>query len=156
MRTVEKRCETSTVMRPSSAPSSLARRRGVALEQRVLGLGVERGRRLVEHEEQRMVAHEPACERELLPLTERHLDAVVPRDAELRVEPACEPVDDVARARPVDRGLDRGPVVEPVEVAEPDGLAGAELEPEEVLERAGEPRRATPRPACARGRRRRP
>ena len=63
---------------------------GVALEQRVLGLGIERGRRLVEHEEQRMVAHEAARQRELLPLTERDLDAVVPRDAELRVEPAVQ------------------------------------------------------------------
>ena len=68
MRTVEKRCDTSTVIRPLVAV--LASRRGEALEQRVLGLGVERGGRLVEHEQQRLVAHEAAGERELLPLAE--------------------------------------------------------------------------------------
>ena len=95
-----------------------ARRRGVALEQRVLGLGVERGRGLVEDEEQRMVAHEAARQCELLPLTERDLDAVVPRDAELRVEPACKPFDDIARAGAGDGGVDRGSIVEPLEIPE--------------------------------------
>ena len=52
MRTVEKRCETRMVMRPSALP--LARRGGVALEQRMLGFGVERRGRLVEHEQQRL------------------------------------------------------------------------------------------------------
>ena len=52
IRTVEKRCDTSSVMRP--LPPGLARRRGVALEQRVLGLGVERGGRLVQHQQQRL------------------------------------------------------------------------------------------------------
>jgi tetratricopeptide (TPR) repeat protein len=41
---------------------------GVALEQLVLGLRVERRRRLVERHEQRFVAHEPAGKCELLPL----------------------------------------------------------------------------------------
>ena len=62
------------------------RGRGVALEQRVLGLRVERGRRLVERHQQRAAAHEPARERELLPLAERHLDAPGPGRPELRVE----------------------------------------------------------------------
>ena len=61
-------------------------RGGVALEQRVLGLGVERGGRLVEHEQQRRVAHEAARQRQLLPLAERHLDAAGPGRAELGVE----------------------------------------------------------------------
>ena len=50
MRTVEKRCDTSIVMRPSCARRARAAV-GEALEQRVLGLGVERGGRLVEHEQ---------------------------------------------------------------------------------------------------------
>ena len=54
MRTVEKRCDTRIVMRPSLRASRRARRGGVALEQRVLGLGVERRGRLVEHEQQRL------------------------------------------------------------------------------------------------------
>jgi len=62
------------------AASGLRRLRGggVALEQRVLGLGVERRGRLVEDEQQRPFAHEPARERELLPLPERHVDAARP------------------------------------------------------------------------------
>ena len=68
MRTVLKRCDTRTVMRPP-----LPARRdagGVALEQRVLGLGVEGGGGLVEHQQQRLVAHEAAGQRQLLPLPE--------------------------------------------------------------------------------------
>jgi hypothetical protein len=60
---------------------------GVALEQRVLGFGVERGGGLVEHEQQRVIAHEAACQRELLPLTERDLDPAGPRGAELGLQP---------------------------------------------------------------------
>ena len=85
MRTVLKRCDTRMVMRPSS-PCPRARRGGVALEQRVLGLGVERRGRLVEHQQQRLVAHEAAGQRELLPLAEGDLDAVGPGRAELGVE----------------------------------------------------------------------
>ena len=51
MRTVENRCDTRIVTRPSSLASRDAG--GEALEQRVLGLGVERGGRLVEHADQR-------------------------------------------------------------------------------------------------------
>ena len=40
---------------------------GVALERGVLGFGVERGTGLVEDEEQRLIAHEAARQRQLLP-----------------------------------------------------------------------------------------
>src|SRR5215472_5738479 len=56
---------------------------GVALEQLVLGLRVERRRRLVERDEERLVAHEPARQGELLPLAVRHVDALVPGRAKL-------------------------------------------------------------------------
>ena len=105
MRTVEKRCDTRIVMRPPSP--RVARRLGVALEQRVLGLGVERGGRLVEHEQQRVVAHEPARQRELLPLAERQLDAARPGRAELRVEPGRQPLDHVVGAGAIDGRRDR-------------------------------------------------
>ena len=52
IRTVEKRCDTRMVMRPSAVVA--AHRGGVALEQRVLGFGVERGGRLVEHQHERL------------------------------------------------------------------------------------------------------
>ena len=52
IRTVENRCETRTVIRPSA--DSLRAARGVPLEQRVLGLGVQRGGRLVQHQQQRL------------------------------------------------------------------------------------------------------
>ena len=77
--------------RRAAAGLPLARGRRVALEQRVLGLGVERRRRLVEHQEQRTIAHEAAGQRELLPLAEADLHALGPGRAELRLEPGGEP-----------------------------------------------------------------
>ena len=52
MRTVEKRCDTRIVIRPFVG-RGVAGDVGEPLEQRVLGLGVERGGGLVEHEQQR-------------------------------------------------------------------------------------------------------
>src|SRR6202035_3334569 len=60
-----------------------SRRRRVALEEGVLGLGVEGRRGLVEDEEERAVAHEAARERQLLPLSEAQLRAAGPGGAEL-------------------------------------------------------------------------
>ena len=60
--------------------------RGVPFEQRMLGFGVERGGRLVENQNQRVIAHEAACQRELLPLAERHLHASRPRRTKLRLQ----------------------------------------------------------------------
>src|SRR5882672_9225489 len=56
-----------SLYRYAAAVGLVARRLGVAFEQRVLGLRVKRGGRLVEHQQERVVAHEAACERELLP-----------------------------------------------------------------------------------------
>ena len=64
-----------------------ARERAEALEDGVLGLGVERGGRLVEDEDVGLLAHEGARERDLLPLAAGELDAVLEPAAELRVEP---------------------------------------------------------------------
>ena len=85
-------------------PVGVSRRggRGVALEQRVLGLGVERRGRLVEHQQQRLVAHEAAGQRELLPLAERHVHAARPRRPELRVEPRRQPRHHVVGAGAID------------------------------------------------------
>ena len=130
-------------MRPARRSSRA--RAGVALEQGVLGLGVEGRRRLVEHEHERLVAHEAAGQGELLPLPEGDLDAVVPRRAELGVEPGRQAVDDVVGAGPVDGADHRRHVVEPRLVADADALAGDQLEAEEVLERPGQP--GPPRPA---------
>ena len=139
-------------MPPLSPLPSARRAAGVSLEQRVLGLGVERGGRLVEHQHQRVVAHEAAGERELLPLPEPHLDAVVPGRPELGVEPVREPIDHVVGTGPVDRDRHRRTLVDPRLVAQADGRLRVELEAEEVLERAGElfaplcadPARSTP------------
>ena len=59
MRTVEKRCDTRIVIRPLP-DRGLAGGVGEPLEQRVLGLRVERGGGLVEHEQQWVFAHEAA------------------------------------------------------------------------------------------------
>ena len=96
---------------------SRARRR-VALEQRVLGLGVERRRRLVEHEQQRLVAHEAARQRELLPLAERDLDAAGPRRAELGLEAGGQSRHDVVGPGRPDGGDDGRLVVDARHVAD--------------------------------------
>ena len=103
---------------PVRAPSRAAR--GVALEQRVLGLGVERRRRLVEHQQQRSIAHEAAGQRELLPLAERHLDAAGPGRPELRVEPGVQALDDIGGAGAIDGRDDGGLIVQPGDVADAD------------------------------------
>ena len=87
-------------------------RGGEALEQGVLGLRVERGGRLVEHQQQRILAHEAAGQGELLPLTEGHLDAVVPGRPELGVEPGGQPRRRRPPRRPGDGRVHRGLVVE--------------------------------------------
>src|SRR2546421_348035 len=53
------------------ALAGAACRCGIALEQRVLSFRVQRGGRLVEDQQQRLIAHEAARQRELLPLAER-------------------------------------------------------------------------------------
>ena len=72
--------------RSKSACSVSASSAGVLHEQRVLGFGIERRGRLVENQQQRQLAHEPARERQLLPLPERRVDAARPGGAQLRLE----------------------------------------------------------------------
>src|SRR5262249_36135601 len=52
-------------------------------EQRVFGFGVQRGGGLVEDEDERLLPHEAARQRQLLPLPEAHLHAARPRRAKL-------------------------------------------------------------------------
>jgi hypothetical protein len=105
-------------------------RRRVALEQGVLGLGVERRRRLVQDQEQWTIAHEAARQRQLLPLPEGHFDASRPRRSELRVEPGGQSRDDVRSTGPIDGGLDGGNVIHAGLVAHADRVARPELEAE--------------------------
>ncbi len=108
------------------------------LEQRVLGLGIQRRGRLVEHEQEWLLAHEAAGERELLPLPEAHVYPVVPGRPELGVEPGREPVDHVTRTGAPDRTLDRRPFVDVGMVAHADTRLRKQFEPVEVLEGARE------------------
>ena len=148
MRTVENRCETRIVMRPS--PSLAVRGGGVALEQRVLGFGVERGGRLVEHQHKRLVAHEAARQRQLLPLAERQSTPSGQVGPSCVSRPARQPRDHVVGAGAVDGGDDGRLVVEARHVAEADGVPRAELEAEEILEGAGQPRAPLVGARCAR------
>jgi hypothetical protein len=59
----------------------------VPLEDLVLGLGVESRGRLFEHRVQRLVTHETAGERELLPLALADVDAAMPGRPELLRRP---------------------------------------------------------------------
>ena len=63
--------------------------------------------------------------------------------------PAGSRVDHVVGAGARDRGRDRRLVVEPRHVAEADGVPRPELEAEEILERAGQPRPPLVGAACA-------
>ena len=134
-----------------------ARAGGVPLEQGVLGLGVERGGRLVEHQQQRLVAHEAAGQGELLPLSEGDLDAVRPGRAELGVEPGREPrsTTSSAPARST-AATDRRLVVEAGHVADADGVLGRAARTGRSPGRRRPAGTATRRPACAPGRPRRP
>ena len=72
--------------------------RSITLEQRVFSLSIERCRGLVQHQEQRAVAHESTRESEFLPLAERDLDTSGPRRAQLRLQSRGQPRDDVPSA----------------------------------------------------------
>src|SRR5690349_14407109 len=102
----------------------------------MLGLGVERGGRFVENQQQRPLAHEAARQRELLPLAERHIHAAPPGRTKLRVKARREARDYVVGAGAADGRTDRGGVLDARDVAGADALLRAELEPEEILERA--------------------
>ena len=104
----------------------------------MLGLGVERRRRLVEHRDQRLVAHEAAGQRQLLPLTVGDVDALVPGRPELRPQ-AGGRASTTSRAPARSSAATSGRIaVTPGQVTEADRLPGLELEPEEVLERPGQ------------------
>ena len=131
-------------MRPSGRSASPfevpPRGGGEPLEEGMLGLGIEGGGWLVKHQDQGTLAHEAAGQGKLLPLAEAHLHAFGPGWPELRLDAGRQPRNDVIRARPVDGGNHRGLVVEPAQIADSDGVVRLELEAEEVLKRAGEPR----------------
>ena len=111
----------------------------VSLEQRVLGFGVECGRRLVKHEQQRVIPHEPAGERELLPLPERHFDTAWPSGPELCLQARLQLHDHVICAGSRDGRDDGGLVFETGDVPDADRVTRPEFEAKEILECAGQP-----------------
>ena len=119
-----------------------------ALEDGVLGLGVERGGRLVEHEDVGLLAHEGARQRDLLPLPAGELGAVLEPAPERRVEAARERRHELGRAPARRRALDPRRVVEVLDAPEADVLAHLELVLVEVLEDDAEAR-GEARPAAS-------
>jgi hypothetical protein len=118
----------------------------------VLGLGVERGGGLVEHEQQRRVAHEAAGQRQLLPLPEAHVHALRPARAELGVEAAHELLTTSSAPARSTAPFTAAIVVE--RASRPRRPHGArQLEAEEVLEGAGQARAPRGGIDAARGRR---
>ena len=106
----------------------------------MLGLRIERGGRLIEHQQQGPIAHEAAGERELLPLAEGYLDPLGPGRTELRRKPELEARDHIFGAGAADRSHDRRLLLDARDITQPDTVAGAQLEAKEVLKGAGEPR----------------
>jgi hypothetical protein len=129
--------------------------RRVALEQRVLGLGVERGGGLVEHQQDGSLAHEAAGERELLPLAEADLDAVGQLGPSWVSRPrrSARPRRRLPRGRPRRRSRARRRAAAGRRAPR---CGARQLEAEEVLEGAGQARAPGLHRHRARGRRRRP
>ena len=109
-----------------------------AREDRVLGLGVERRGRLVEHEDVRLLAHERARQRDLLPLPARQLRPVLEPPPERRIEPARQRRHHLRRPAALDRALDARLVLQVLDAPHPDVLAHLELVLVEVLEEHAE------------------
>ena len=95
-----------------------ARQLAEALEDRVLGLGVERRGRLVEHQDVGLLAHERARQRDLLPLPARQLRPVLEPAPERRVEPSRERRHELVGAAALDRALDARLVVHVLDAPE--------------------------------------
>ena len=98
------------------------RRLGEPLEQRVLGLGIERRRRLIEYQQQRRIAHEPASQCQLLPLTEADFGTFIPRRPELRVDAVRQSVDDILGTGTTDSVVRSVAIVDTRKIADTDGL----------------------------------
>src|SRR4051812_14971575 len=103
----------------------------------MLRLRVEGGRRLVEDEHEWTITHEAASERELLPLTEADLDTFRPGWTKLGIEAGGESSDHVIGAGATDGRCNGRCTFVAWHVAEADAVQRAELEAEEILERAG-------------------
>src|SRR6266576_2751311 len=110
----------------------------IALKQGVFGLRVQRRCRLIEYEQQRLIAHEASRQRQFLPLPERQFDSARPRWTQLRFQACRQTGNDICRAGAFYRRSHRVLVLKSRNVAQTDGMPCAEFEPEKVLERAGE------------------
>ena len=112
----------------------------IAFEQRMFGFGIERRRRLVENEQERLITHEAARQRQLLPLAKGHVDAARPGRPELRVESRLQAGDHIAGPGAIDRRCHGRHVVETREIADADRLPRQKFEAKEILERSGRAR----------------
>jgi hypothetical protein len=100
----------------------------------VLGLGIQRGGRLVEDQQEWGGPHHGAPEGELLPLAAGQLRAANEAGAQLRLQAGRERGDDVTRLGPIESRLHRGRVVQLGQAPDADALARQQLEAGEVLE----------------------
>src|SRR5690606_10878270 len=103
------------------------------LEQRVFGLGVERGGRLVEHDEGGVPEERPR-QRHALPLSERQLASARVLLGQDRVVPFRQRRDERVGSRGPCGVADVPHLVDPFMPPQPDVLGGREVEPYEVLE----------------------
>src|SRR5262249_40510279 len=125
---------------PMAIARSAAGGRRIALEEGMLGFGVEGSGGLIQHQQQRAVAHETAGECDFLPLSETDVHTGGPGGPELGFEAPSQLRDDVVRAGAVHGNRDRRQVLEAWYVAQPDTVTSAQLEAVKVLERTGQAR----------------
>lgn len=106
----------------------------VVLEEAVLRLRVERRRRFVEYQQERLVAHHGPPQRKLLPLAAGQLDASPVPLADMRGEPVIKALDDVVCAGSAQSLEDGGHIVDPGEVSDAHRFADGRLDTGEILE----------------------
>src|SRR5215472_12843692 len=102
----------------------------------MLGLGIERRRRLIEDQQQRSVTHEATGQSQLLPLTEADLDTARPSGTELRFEADRQARHDVIGPGTTNRDGNGRFVIEARHIPEANRVSRTKLEAEEILEGA--------------------
>ena len=136
IRTVENRCETSTVTRPLRTSSCAA-----AAKRSNSACSVSASRAAVGSSSASSSGSSRMKPRARASFCHWPKDTSTPSSQagpSWVSRPVGQPVDDVLGAGPRDGRLGGRPVVQPVEVPDPDRLLGTQLEAEEVLEGAGQ------------------
>src|SRR4051794_18169690 len=104
----------------------------------MLGFSVQRSSRFVEHQQEWMIAHEAAGQRQSLPLPKGDFDPLRPGGPKLCVQPGVKFVDHIFGTCPANGGRDGKLIVQSFDISYTHCLSSREFETEEVLECTGQ------------------